>query len=217
MSGGFDTAGRHVSRDEHYTLLRQPDGMFLASNAGRVEPQPSVDDSALWKFDLGSAFGSNYQNVVNLNVVKLSNYPGVEVVHGPARRPSEYLEELQSTGLVVLENVIDSDTVQQLQELGDQPASRDPPVARSAVVTKASLEPVSLWVMRQYMATENIRFAHTPSLQLLTKADGLVRESARRLNSVGSQPAGPPSLASSSLSPKPSSEFVNISHNDCHC
>ena len=57
-----DSSGRQSTTSEHYTLLRQQsDGLFLASDGGSVVAQPFVDDSALWSFDLGSAFGSNYQ------------------------------------------------------------------------------------------------------------------------------------------------------------
>ena len=80
----------------------------------------------------------------------------------------------------MLEQILDDATVSALQDLCEsqqQPLSKanEPLVARSAAVVKASAEPVALWLMRQYMETESIRFAHTPGLQLLRKEDGLVQ------------------------------------------
>ena len=42
-------------------------------------------------------------------------------------------------------------------------------------MARASTEPLSLWLMREYMGTQDIRFAHTPAVQLLSKEDGLVQ------------------------------------------
>ena len=47
-----------------------------------------------------------------------------------------------------------------------------PPLNQTAAVAKIATEPVSLWLMRQYMQTQEIRLGHSPSFAILTPDDG---------------------------------------------
>ncbi|MDE0006739.1 MAG: phytanoyl-CoA dioxygenase family protein [Gammaproteobacteria bacterium] len=102
--------------------------------------------------------------------------------HGPEQLPSESLAFFRARGWVCLTSILAPDTVDALQRLAgtdgheresDQPHSHvqaalsvDPAVARTAA------EPVSLWLIRAYMQTGDIRLGHTPALIVLHRDDG---------------------------------------------
>ena len=102
--------------------------------------------------------------------------------HGPEQLPSESLAFFRANGWVCLTSILAHDTVDALQRLagtdghareGDQPHSHvqaalsvDPAVARTAA------EPVSLWLIRAYMQTGDIRLGHAPALIVLHPDDG---------------------------------------------
>ena len=46
------------------------------------------------------------------------------------------------------------------------------PIASNKAVGQAAAEPVTLWLTRQYMRTNAIRFGHSPSLAVLGSDDG---------------------------------------------
>ena len=49
---------------------------------------------------------------------------------------------------------------------------RTPGLAQHPAVARTAAEPVSLWLIRQYLQTEHIRLAHTPSMAVLGQDDG---------------------------------------------
>ena len=96
--------------------------------------------------------------------------------HGPAELPSAYLSRFREQGWVCLTSILDPDLVRDLERTA---ASGDfsnltvdldtPPLLQHSAVAKQAVEPVSLWVMRQYMGTREIRYGHSPSFAILGK------------------------------------------------
>ena len=100
--------------------------------------------------------------------------------HGPARLPSKYLRTFRENGWVALACMLSPKTVGALQQTSctgpwpDRPHDpRERLLTRGAVVARTAVEPVSLWLMRQYLQTEDIRLGHSPSFAVLDKDDGV--------------------------------------------
>jgi len=101
------------------------------------------------------------------------------VGHGPAHLPSEYLETLKQNGWVCLASVIAPEIVLELERISctgrweNETYDRSKPsLNQSSAVAKVATEPVSLWLMRKYMQTHEIRLGHSPGFAILAKDDG---------------------------------------------
>ena len=101
------------------------------------------------------------------------------VEHGPADLPSEYLRTFNENGWVCLPAILDADVVEELERVSCTGRWSDSKydtntslLNQSAAVGRAAAEPVSLWLLRQYLQTNDIRFAHAPGVVVLGKDDG---------------------------------------------
>ena len=165
-----------------YSLLAAGDGTLLSMDAeGSARAAMVADDGAIFE-----AAPNGYRHVVSQRV--LPSAPDGSVLldgralsprHGPEELPSDYLYTLRQNGWVCLTSVLAPDVVDELQRVActDDYADREPDRAtpqfsQSAALARTAAEPISLWVIRQYMQTDDIRFAHTPALIVLTKDDG---------------------------------------------
>ena len=99
--------------------------------------------------------------------------------HGPAHLPSEYLKTLQENGWVCLPSIISPDVVEELERISctgrwdHETYDRSKgALVKGVAVARAAAEPVSLWLMRQYMRTREIRLGHPPGFAILTPDDG---------------------------------------------
>jgi len=182
----------------HHALLVAPGGEWLAATDGALAVQAHVDDAALWvaKADgfchavTGVSLRSRPGGAAGS--VRLSfggadfgpdGAPGPAadfiVSHGPEKQPSEYLAAFQETGWVALTCVLAPDIVEGLQRLGvvdDYEAAgavpRDRQLADGPALARATVEPVSLWLCRQYMRVADIKLGHPPGVTALTPDDG---------------------------------------------
>ena len=107
------------------------------------------------------------------------------VVEGPEQTPSAHLDELRDQGFTVVCNVMDEASIARLKaEAGRTRAERHAhershdgnfwmmdPLIWSVDVTRAAAHPVALWVVRQYMETDEIHFCHQPVLATVKPAD----------------------------------------------
>ena len=100
-------------------------------------------------------------------------------LHGPAHLPSEYLRAMRDNGWVCLPSILSSEIVEGLEKVActgrwsKQKYDRSqPPLNQNVAVAKATAEPVSLWLIRQYLKTRDIRLAHAPGVTVLTPDDG---------------------------------------------
>ena len=101
------------------------------------------------------------------------------VEQGPEKRPSEYLREFRNQGWVCLTNILSLAIVEELERVACTDRYRDqkydtsrPAICQNRAVAITAAEPVSLWLVRQYMQTADIRLSHVPALAILTKDDG---------------------------------------------
>ncbi|MCY3884914.1 MAG: hypothetical protein OXG24_08375, partial [Gammaproteobacteria bacterium] len=101
------------------------------------------------------------------------------VIRGPSDLPSTYLTHLKEHGWVCMPALLRPEVVDGLEKVsgtGKYEGNTKPnwrnPIATHVAVGHAAAEPVSLWVTREYMQTNQIRFAHSPSLAVLPPDDG---------------------------------------------
>ncbi|HEX3406772.1 MAG TPA: hypothetical protein VHS81_06005, partial [Caulobacteraceae bacterium] len=183
----------------HYALLVTPDGGWLASADGRsFTTQSHVDDDALWEAEhdgfrhVVSGVSLRSRPGGAAGTVRLARgdadlggdgAPGAaadfQVGHGPELRPSEYLSAFRRAGWVALISVLAADVLEGLQRLagvdgyeGHEPVARERQIADGPALARATLEPVSLWLCRQYMRVADIKLGHPPGVTALTPDDG---------------------------------------------
>ena len=185
----------------HWTLLRAPNGEFLGVSDDELAVYDYVDDKAIWEsIEGGNAYrhvvtdlmleakDADSKNgcylrhketrlasdgaAVNENAVF---FPG----HGPAHLPSESLKTLKENGWVCLPSIIAPDIVEVLERISctgrwdNETYDRSTgALVKDAAVAQAATEPVSLWLMRQYMQTNEIRLGHPPGFAILPPDDG---------------------------------------------
>ena len=167
---------------QRYSLLAAADGRLLGVDAdGRLQACAAADDGTIWK-----ALPSGYRHVVRDRVLSAAADGRVPFdghwfapSRGPEQLPSQYLRTLQREGWVCLTSILPSALVDELQRVActDGYAAREPDrttpqFSQSVALARTAAEPVSLWVVRQYLGTPDIRFAHTPALIVLTQDDG---------------------------------------------
>ena len=190
------------SPKHHYRYLVAPSGDWLATSDGEtLASQGHVDDAAIWDASgdgfrhvaTGLRLAASNQAVASTCRLRLGSQvvgeggalcdadsAGVDftVGHGPEKLPSDYLRLFKANGWVALTRVLPPDVVDGLQEVGcvDAYEGRAPQrrtaLAQHPAVAKASVEPISLWLSRAYMGTDDIRLGHSPGVSALPKDDG---------------------------------------------
>ena len=186
----------------HFTLLRNADGNFLGvSDTNALTTYDYTDDKAIWEKvegpdayrhvvtgmqleaeSAGTEDGCCLRH--NGNLLASDGSVGTEGAvffagHGPAHLPSEYLKSFKQNGWACLPSIIAPDIVEELERVSctgrweeGTYERRMPPLNETAAVAKIATEPVSLWLMRQYMRTEEIRLGHSPGFAILPPDDG---------------------------------------------
>ena len=185
----FNSTIHRVSRpDRHHVLLESERGGYLARVGGECTLQNHVDDAAIWDVADGGFRHVTSGALVAAGSVAL-NAPttvdgdgtsGTPCVprHGPAELPSSYLATMREQGWVALPSVLSPETVDALERVGctgpwsDQQQTSRHSLNQDPAVARATIEPVSLWVTRQYMGTDDIRFGHPPTVSAMTPDDG---------------------------------------------
>ena len=186
--------------DRHYLILVAPDGNYLGVDQdGFTTTYPYANDRIMWD---ESGAGSFRHVLADIEIVKKSadgdgcqlslegtlldglGKPTGEsamynVAQGPEKLPSEYLQFFRENGWVCLTSILSQDLVEALEKVActdrfshlqfDRSSN---PFIQSSAIARAAAEPVSLWLIRQYMQTDDIRVAHTPGLAILERDDG---------------------------------------------
>ena len=179
---------RFESTGTNFTLLTAPDGRFLREEACALSVGRDADDAAMW-----SAEGNGYVHATSgraleaaitaEGVVPTSGTDAADVpfqpCHGPEQLPSAYAAHIREHGWVCLTGVLDPELVEGLEQVGctdryaDQQYDRSvPQLCQSSAIARTAAEPVSLWVVRQYMGLPNVKLGHTPGLAVLMPDDG---------------------------------------------
>ena len=187
--------------ERHFRYLTDANGDWLATTDGKtLAVQGHVDDAAIW--DVSSAGFKHVATDLSLQSdtttldattgLRLDESPVASdgssgkgaaagmfhIGHGPEKLPSEYLEMLERQGWVALGCILPPSVVDGLQQVGcvdayaDRKPVRQAPLAQDPAVAKVSVEPVSLWLTREYMHTRDIRLGHSPGVSALTRDDG---------------------------------------------
>ena len=186
----------------HFTLLRAPNGEFLGASDDGLAVFDYVDDKAIWEsVEDGTAYRHVVTDLI-LEVEAANSkegcylrHKGAQLAgdgapvsdegaifsagHGPAHLPSEYLKTLKENGWVCLPSIMSPDDVEELERVSctgrwdHETYDRSKgALVKGAAVARAAAEPVSLWLMRQYMRTNEIRLGHPPGFAILTPDDG---------------------------------------------
>ena len=168
--------------EHHYALLTAADGGMLGLNDdGDLALFDEAGDRVIWdraaKGVKHVATGKDVVADVGNGVCTLSVGPDevdFEIRHGPERLPSEYLEQLQHEGWVCLNSILPPEIVERLQRVActgryeHLEQNRDSPkICQDAAVGKAIAEPVSLWVLREYLQSRDIHLGHPPGFNVL--------------------------------------------------
>ena len=186
--------------DHHYTLLVAPGGNYLGGDQeGFTATFPYANDRVMWDETDTGAFR---HAIADIEIVKKSPDANVcqfalegntldclgqptnksapyNVSHGPERLPSEYLKFFRENGWVCLTSILSPDLVEALEKVActdrfahlkiDRASN---PFSQSPAIARTTAEPVSLWLIRQYMQIDDVRVAHTPGLAILDRDDG---------------------------------------------
>ena len=182
----------------HYRYLLAPNGDWLGTEDGEtLRAQGHVDDAAIWQAQdggfkhvaTGLALDADDTRLESATRLRLRGKevdadggagPGADftVGHGPEKLPSAYLGELNEQGWVSLTCVLPSAVLDGLQKVGGVDAyegrerQSKPPLAQHPAVAKVSAEPISLWLTRMYLHTQDIRLGHAPNVNALPQDDG---------------------------------------------
>ena len=170
-----ETITRIARPQRHYTLLTAADGRYVGVSAGAMEMFDHVDDQAIWE----SADGGAYRHATSAFVLSAAEAASLTARHGPADLPSDSLAAFRENGWVCLPAILDAATVEALEKVActgrfsdRKPDWRTPGLAQDAAVARTAAEPVSLWLIREYLQTDHIRLAHPPGMAVLDLDDG---------------------------------------------
>lgn len=99
--------------------------------------------------------------------------------HGPEKLPSEYLNHLKQEGWACLTCILAEAVVDSLQRVAGSDAyehlamnNDSPKICQDVAVGQAISEPISLWLIRQYMQTRDLHLGHPPGFAVLRPYDG---------------------------------------------
>ena len=166
---------------QFHRLLVGDDGRFLGIGDGHeLASFSAADDKVVWDRRNGEVQHTTTGRslTVENGAVEVDGQR-FAVTHGPELLPSEYLRFFEDNGWVCLTCVLSDEIVDGLRKVActDQYADREPDRSRVATtqdvaVARAAAEPVSLWLIREYMQTRDIAMAHSPAMAVLGRDDG---------------------------------------------
>ena len=180
----------------HYALITAPDGRFLAMVNDELIVTTVTDDAAIWDWRNNELVNVTTGKTLSTSMIdsgvhltfdgqpvnkigEIGTPATFTIGHGPEKMPSEYLEFFQAHGWVCLTSILPPDVLEELERVSYTDRYQDrkfdtsaPPFNQSPAMAKTAAEPVSLWLMRRYMQTDEIRLGHTPSLAIVGKDDG---------------------------------------------
>lgn len=181
-----------------YCLIQNAAGALINATGGKLATTASGDDSCLWRREgnhlvhvdgllrlipePGEAAG-----VCSLTLGDGTRVEGspFRVIDGPEQTPSSHLDELRARGFTIVRHVMDDAAITRLKagvsrERAERHAGESShdghfwiinSLIWSVEVARAASHPVALWIMRQYMSTEEIHLCHQPVITTVKPAD----------------------------------------------
>ena len=176
--------------EHHFVFLIAADGTLLGVNDdGDLALFDDADDRVIW--DLGSEgvkhVSSGKMVPTEIKEDACSLPVGVDevtliVARGPEKLPSEYLDHFKREGWVCLTSILTPEIVERLQWVGGvdrhehlEARNDSPKVCQDVAVGRAICEPISLWLIRQYLQTRDLHLGHPPNVMSLSPYDGKSR------------------------------------------
>ena len=169
-------------RPEHFhTLLVGLDGRFLGvGDDGELADFAAADDGVVWHRRTGEVHHAVTGRSLPVDGTRVvANGGAYEVSHGPEMLPSEYLRIFEENGWGVPDlRPVGRNRRRSAQGRVHRPVRgsetrsithRDRP---NTSRWRKRPEPVSLWLIREYMGTPDISMAHAPAMAVLSKDDG---------------------------------------------
>ena len=202
MKGGDtfeERAVRFRQPAAHYAMVVGPDGRFLgADEDGATHVTDTISDDLMWHrrrdrlehakssaaLDLTETEAGGCRLTCDGTPLDAHGHresPGApfSIVQGSELLPSEYLAHLKAHGWTCLAAILSPDIIDSLQRIActDGYAERTPDrsrrqICQGSALAKTAVEPISVWLARQYMQTEDIRLAHSPGIGVMTPDDG---------------------------------------------
>ena len=181
-----------------YCLIQNVAGTLLNAVGGELSATADADDTCLWQREddhlvhVASRLRliSEPVEAEGVQCMTLEDGAPVEgapfhIVEGPQQTPSSHLDELRSQGFTVVRHVMDDAAIARLKagisreraEYHAHETSHDGSfwivnsLIWSVEVARAASHPVALWIIRQYMRTEEIHFCHQPVITTVKPAD----------------------------------------------
>ncbi len=179
----------------HHVLLECADGRFASFNGAKLELSNVGDDNIIWdlhgdnhfvhvktglqveRVPSDSGFSIGVQSST-LNVESKISSVALKTVHGPAELPSAYLRRLRSDGWVCLACILSPDTLDGLEwvactdRYANRKRTRETAITQHISVARTVAEPISLWLIRQYLRIPDVRLSHAPGIAVLHRDDG---------------------------------------------
>lgn len=181
----------------HYVLLEAEDGRFASFDGEVLSLSGAGDDSIVWDLHgdnevvhVTTGFrmervpcpaNSGFRIAAKNSPAKVENGIAsvrLQSVHGPSELPSAYLDRLRSEGWVCLPCILSPQTVEGLEwvactdRYAQRERTRGTAIAQHIAVARTVAEPISLWLIRQYLRIPDVRLSHAPGIAVLHRDDG---------------------------------------------
>ena len=181
---------------KHYSLLVAENGSLLnCDTEAKLGLTDQGNDSILWNqlgktefqhletgvtVSLNSAQNGSDRLILNAATQtwsddeEIATSQSFTVEHGPADKPSNYLDHLRTHGWVCLTSILSDQIVEELERTACtdryEHQSYDmskPAICQNPAVAITAAEPISLWIIRQYMQIPDIKLGHVPAFAVL--------------------------------------------------
>lgn len=168
-----------------YVYILNPDGLLLSSDGAYGT---DAGDASVWQRVDGKVV-----NAVSGRRLAAADLADARLVAGPERLPSDHLAELREQGMTVISNVMSPPDIATLKETiaverAQHHADESPTDGHFWISTgllwapelaRASSHPLALWLLRQYLDTQEIHYCHQPIITTLKPAGKLLGKHPR--------------------------------------
>ena len=171
----------------HFVFLIAPDGSMLGlDESSKLALHDEADDRVIWdRTPEGIKHGATGKDIstdIDEDVCTLSvgsDEMTFTTYHGPEKLPSEYLEHLKREGWVCLTCILPPDILEDMERVAGTDRYEHlemntdiPRICQSVSVARATIEPISIWLAKQYMGARDLHLSHPPGFRIEYPDDG---------------------------------------------